>query len=321
MRNASLAAVAAAGIVALSSPAHASEVGVVVTGESWMQPQLANQIESWLGQHGHTLVRSPLPPDAINTLNDCFVMSDQACARSVIEKSASAASVLYARIDSHSNGSAAPDLTLTAYWFNKGHDATTDRKTCQRCTDQTLRSTADEILKKLIGGADLGHVILKSQPPGARISIDGNPPIGITPLDWDLPPGPHTIAMDKPGRKPSSRIVVVGSNRSDLVVLTLPSEGEDDRSDQPSRMLPLGLMIGGGAVAAVGVGLIAFSPGPDPAKRYYYRTWPAGIAVAAIGAAAAGAGAWLWFHSPETTSAPVAAVTRVAAYVGWLGRF
>ena len=127
--------------------------------------------------------------------------------------------------------------------------------------------------------------------------------------------------MDKAGRKPGSRIVVVGSNRSDLVVLTLPAEGEEDHGDQPSRMLPLGLMIGGGATAAVGLGLIAFSPGPDPAKRYYYRTWPAGIAVAAVGAAAAGAGAWLWFRSPETASAPVAAVTRDAAYVGWLGRF
>ena len=320
MRNASLAAVAAAGIVALTAPAHASEVGVVVTGESWMQPQLATQIESWLSQHGHTLVRSPLPPEAINTLNDCFVMGDQACARNVIDKAARASSVLYARVDSHSNGSAAPDLTLTAYWFSKGHDAITDRQTCQRCTDQTLRATADDILKKLIGGADLGHVILKSQPPGARISIDGKPPIGITPLDWDLPPGPHTIAMDKAGRKPGTRIVVVGSNRSDLVVLTLPPDGED-RSEQPSRTLPLGLMIGGGAAVAVGAGLIAFSPGADPAKRYYYRTWPAGIAVAAAGAAAAGVGAWLWSRSPDTASAPVAAVTRDAAYVGWLGRF
>lgn len=320
MRNASLAAVAAAGIVALTAPAHASEVGVVVTGESWLQPQLVAEVESWLGQHGHTLVRAPLPADAINTLNDCFVMGDQTCARNVVDKAARASSVLYARVDSHSNGSAAPDLTLTAYWFTRGHDTVTERKTCQRCTDQALRSAADDILKRLIGGGDLGHVILKSQPPGARIAIDGNPPIGITPLDWDLPPGPHTIAMDKPGYRPGSRVVVVGSNRSDLVVLTLPADDDKDRGGRSARMLPLGLMIGGGATLAIGAGLIAFSPGPDPGKRYYYRTWPAGIAVAAVGAAAAGVGAWLWFRSDEA-SMPVAAVTRDAAYVGWLGRF
>ena len=323
MRTASLTAVLiAAGIVALAAPADAAEIGVVVTGESYMQPQLAAQIETWLNQHGHTLVRAALPADAINSLNDCFVLGDTACARGVVDKLARSPSVLYARIDSRSNGTAAPDVTLTAYYFNKGRDAISDRRACQRCTDQTLRATADDLLKKLVGGADLGHVILKSAPPGARISIDGQPPIGVTPLDWDLPPGKHTIAMEKPGRKPGSRDVVVASNRSDLVVLTLPpTADEDDRSERPSRLLPMSLLIGGGAAVITGAALIAFSPGPDPKHRYYYRTWPYGIAVAGAGAVATCVGAyWLWLR-PQTTSAPVAAVTRDAAYIGWLGRF
>ena len=129
--------------------------------------------------------------------------------------------------------------------------------------------------------------------------------------------------MTAPGRKPGSRDVVVASNRSDLVVLTLPADGDDDdRPEHPSRLLPMSLLIGGGAAVVAGAGLIALSPGPDPKHRYYYRTWPAGIAVAAAGTVAAGLGAyWLWFRSPQATSAPVAAVTRDAAYIGWLGRF
>lgn len=321
MHRASLttAPLAIAVLLALTAPARAGRnIGVVVTGESWMQPQLVAQIATWLTEHGHTPVPSTMAPEALAALNDCFVIGDQGCARSVVEKAVHAPSVLYARIDTHSNGSDAPDLTLTAYIFHRGHDAIGEKTTCQRCSDQSLRTTSDELLQKLVGGGELGHLSLKSAPPGARITIDGTP-IGITPLDWDLPPGKHTIQMDKPGRKSGVRDHLVVSNKTDLVVMTLPP---DDRTDQPLQVVPLALMIGGGAAVVTGAGLIAFSPGPDARQRYYYRTWPPGIAVTAGGAVLAGVGAYLlWFRSPSTTSAPVASFTGDAAYVGWTGRF
>jgi len=64
------------------------DIGVVVTGEATMQPQLAAQLEGWLRQHGHQLIASPLPPEAVNTLIDCFVIEDENCARGVIDKRA-----------------------------------------------------------------------------------------------------------------------------------------------------------------------------------------------------------------------------------------
>ncbi len=322
MRRASLitGTLAIAVLLALAAPARADRnVGVVVTGESWMQPQLAAQIATWLSQHGHTPVPSNMPPESLAALNDCFVMGDQGCARGVVEKAVRASSVVYARVDTHSNGSDAPDLTLTAYFFDRGHDAIGEKTTCQRCNDQSLRTTADEILQKLVGGGELGHLSLKSAPPGARITIDGTP-IGITPLDWDLPPGKHTIQMDKPGRKSGVREHVVVSNKTDLVVMTLPP----DERTEPSRTIPLTLTIGGAAAVVTGAGLIVFSPGPprDPKQQFYYRTWPPGIAVAAGGAVLAGVGAYLlWFRSPTATSAPVASFTGDAAYIGWTGRF
>ena len=322
----------AAGVLfALAAPARAGgDVGVVVTGESWMQPQLVAQIESWLSQHGHALVPSVLPPDAVNALNDCFVMGDQACARGVVDKAAGATSVIYARVDAHSNGTDAPDLTLTAYWFDKGHDAIGQKITCQRCTDQSLRTTAEAMLKKLVGGGDLGHVVLKSAPPGAKITIDGTP-IGITPLDWDLPPGKHTIQMDAPGRKPALRDHVVVSNKSDLIVLPLSPASDDDHPEHSSQILPWSLTIGGGAALATGLALIVFTPKADAQHRYFYSTWQPGIAVAAAGAVVGGLGAYLlWFRTPETSAAalppstsstPVAAFTGDSGYIGWLGRF
>ncbi|HEX3482311.1 MAG TPA: PEGA domain-containing protein [Kofleriaceae bacterium] len=321
MRLASLttATLAVAVVLADPTPARAeTSVGVVVTGESWMQSQLAAQITSWLSQHGHTPVASALAPEAQAALNDCLVMGDQNCARGVVEKAVRAPSVLYARIDAHSNGSDAPDLTLTAYFFDRGHAAIGEKTTCQRCTDQSLRSTADEILQKLVGGGEPGHVTLKSAPPGARITIDGTA-LGITPLDWDLPPGKHTIQMDMPGRKSGVRDHVVVSDKTDLIVMTLPPE---DRTEPRSRTIPLALMIAGGAGVVTGAALIVFSPGPDPQQRYYKSTRPPGIGVAASGAAVAALGAYLlWFRSPQTASTPVASFTGDAAYVGWLGRF
>ena len=314
----------ALGVVsALGAPAHAGrDVGVVVAGESWMQPQLVSQIEAWLGQHGHAVV--PLPADARDALKQCFVgSSDLGCARGVVEQRAGAPGVIYARLDARGDTAGTPDVTLTAYWLDRGHDPVAERKTCPRCTDQNLRATADAVLKKLVGGDDPGHVKLKSAPPGARISIDGQA-IGITPLDWDLPAGKHTIQMDKPGLRPASRDVTVVSNQSELIVVTLTTDGGGDDADGAGlpRWVPLAATITGGAAVVGGIAMIAFSPGPDDRQRYYTSTRAPGIGVAIGGAVMGGLGAyWLFFRSPHADSAPVASVTGDGAYLGWLGSF
>src|SRR5688500_838697 len=111
-------------VLLFASPAYASgDVGVVVVGEVTMQPALAAHLDAWLRQHGHQLSPAPLPPDAINTLTDCFVMEDEACARKVVEKRARTQAVLFARVDLKiEDGQADRTVTLTAYWFDKGRD-------------------------------------------------------------------------------------------------------------------------------------------------------------------------------------------------------
>jgi hypothetical protein len=312
-------------LIALGSPARAgSDVGVIVTGEGSMQPQLAAQIEGWLSQHGHTLVPSPLPPEAITALIDCFVIEDQGCARGIVEKRAKATSMLFARLDTKSNASnGTRDVTLTAYWFDKGHDAIGERKTCQRCTDQSLRTTADELMKKLVGGGDVGHVKLKSTPSGARISIDGQA-IGVTPLDWDLTPGKHTIMMDKAGLQPASRSIAVVSDRTEVLTMELAAPGAVDHGGGTlPRVVPFGMLAAGGALLVTGGILLYYDQ--DPVKSEPPRihdTGPAGFGLAVAGAVVGGVGAYLlWFRSPGSTSAPVAAFTSDTAYIGWLGRF
>jgi len=309
-------------LIALGSPAYAGgDVGVIVTGEGAMQPQLRAQIESWLAQHGHTLVPSPLPSDAIPLLVDCIAMDDKGCARNIVEQHATTSSMVFARLDTKNNAtSGARDVTLTAYWLNKGHDAVGERKTCEHCTDQSLRTTADEVMKKLLIG-DVGHVKLKSTPDGAKITIDGQA-IGVTPLDWDLPPGKHTIQMDKAGLQPRSRDLVIVSNKTELFAMKL-TPGDDEQAGSGSRLIPIGLLAVGGALIATGIAFIAIDQDPGPFEPPKIRnSAPTGTVLVAGGAAAAGIGAYLlWFRSPKTTSIPVAAFTRDTAYIGWLGRF
>lgn len=315
------AALTLAVLLALASPARAGgDVGVIVTGEGSIQPQLAAQIESWLSQHGHTLVPSPLPPEAITALVDCFAIANQGCARDVIERRARTTSMVYAHVETADDGTR--DVTLTAYWFDKGHDAIAERKTCEHCTDQSLRTTADEVMKKLVGGSAAGHVKLKSTPAGARISIDGKP-IGVTPLDWDLLPGKHTIQMDKLGLQTASRTIVVVSNQTDTLTMDLVPGESDHGGHRLQRIIPLAALATGGALLITGIVYIAIDQDPGPhAPPRIYDTARLGTGLAIGGVLVGGVGAYLmWFRSPKTTSTPVVAFTSDTAYIGWLGRF
>src|ERR1044071_8042950 len=130
MRTTFAFGLALAVLTALRAPARADgDVGVIVTGEVSMQPQLAVQIADWLSRHGHTVVPSPLPPDAINPLIDCVVISDRGCARAIVEKRGKSPRMVFAQLDSKSPGGGGRDVTLTAYWFDKGHDAVAESKT------------------------------------------------------------------------------------------------------------------------------------------------------------------------------------------------
>jgi hypothetical protein len=306
---------------AFGAPALAgNDVGVIVTGEGSLQPQLAAQIENWLTQHGRILVPTPLPPDAIPAINDCFVLEDEGCARRIVEQRAKSTGIIYAHLEATNNESnGTRDVTLTAYWFDRGHDAVAERKLCERCTDQSLRTAADEVMKKLLGGGAIGHVKLTSNPPGARISIDGMA-IGVTPLDWDLPVGKHTIQMDleKRGLAPVTRDIVVASERTDVVALELAPREQSG----PSRVLPIAVMSAGGALLITGGVLIAIDQDPLPKEpARIYDTAAQGVALAIGGAVVVGVGAYLWFRSSKASSAPVASVTGNTAYIGWLGRF
>lgn len=133
-----------------ATTAHADKVGIVVTGEARLQPQLTSQLERWLHDRGHTVVPGALEPDAINTLVDCFVLEDLGCARGVVTARASSRSLVYARVDQTTNDDGTREVAVTGHWFQKGHEAIAERRVCSACTDDKLFATVDELMHALV---------------------------------------------------------------------------------------------------------------------------------------------------------------------------
>lgn len=308
-----------------AAPARGDDsVGVVVTGEAMMQPQLTAQLETWLRMHGHELVSTPLPPEAVSALIDCFVLEDQGCARKVVEQRAKADSIVFAQVNVTST-EAAPEraVTLTAHWLDKGKTARSERRTCERCTDVSMRKAADELMAALTGDdGPRGRVKLRSRPDGATVSIGGQP-IGETPLAHRLPPGMHELVFELEGRPAEKRIVTIDKGQVRTVTVAFPSPPLSSR-----QKLGIGAIAGGVALGIGGALLITVLDGDDdptitmdPGKRYYYDTAPAGVALAASGALVVGAGVYLLVTKPSRRSVPTAAVVPGGGVVGWAGRF
>ena len=301
---------------AWTTAAHADDVGVVVTGDPTMQPQLAAQIEGWLRQHGNNLVASPLPADAVNTLIDCFVIEDASCARGVVEKRAKTPTLVFARVDVSDNASSGMrDATVTAYWFDKGHDPVAERRTCEHCTDETLRTTTDGLMAALAGAQrDLGgRLAVSASPAGAMVLVDGKP-AGAAPIDVPLPAGEHRLTCQHPGRRDDVRTVTIKKGETTPVAVTL--DVARSRSQVPYYVIG-----GGGALLLTGIVLYATSE-EDTGEKFEYRdTKPLGIGLSLAGLAVAGVGTYLLLEHEHTDSAPTVAVLPGGAYVGWSKAF
>lgn len=268
--------------VLTAATAHAEKVGIVVTGEANLQPQLASQLERWLHDRGRTLVPGALEPDAINTLIDCFVLEDLGCARGVVDVRSSSRALIYARAEQTSNPDGTRNISVTAYWFQKNAEPNVERRVCNQCTDAKLIATVDEMM----------------------LALAHTPPVGSGATAASAaPPAPApTVAAASPTDESA------GSDASD----------GGSRRLLPYGLMGAGAvaLIGGIAMVAMDE-----DPDPsDTTSKTYRDTATAGVVLGAAGAAALGVGIYLWF-SDTSGSHPVAAVSHDGAVVGWAGRF
>jgi hypothetical protein len=300
------------------------QVGVVVIGETALQPQLAAQIQNWLHGHELDIITDPIPGDAVNAMVDCFVVDDIACARKIVDDRAKVGSLVFVRIDTSPGPNNTRDVTLNGYWFDKGQVTVFDeRRSCERCTEERARELADELAAALAaaGRHQTGRYHIASNPSGARVAIDGKP-VGATPLDGELPLGDHRVEVAL-GKRVADKTITVQRDQLASVDVALPPEPAAVAHPHP-HLLP-GLVIGAGAAATVGgIVLIAIDQEPDPHRvpqpRTLRSTRTGGIVLGAAGVAALATGIYLWLHV-SGSSAPTVAVDHGVASIGWTGRF
>lgn len=309
-----LAAIVALG--AAASSARADGVGVVVTGDATIQPQLAAQIEDWLRQRGHQLVAAPLRPDALGTLIDCFVIEDLACARKVVETEAQSPRLIFVKSELVATGTTR-DITLTAYAFSRGEEPMAARRTCSACTPDTIRSTIDEVMITIAGKerVDVGTLELRVRPPTAQIRIDGKDGAAGA----SLPVGDHVIEVSAPGYAADRRTVTIKGG--DKIALSIDLVAERTRSKLPLVGAGVGV-----ALAATGVALIVTSEEDTGEKPEYRDTRAGGIALVGVGVVAIGVCAWWYLRGEDApdsapTSTPSVAVVPGGATLGWAGAF
>lgn len=82
------------------------------------------------------------------------------------------------------------------------------------------------------------QLFVSSEPPGATLSVDDSPPQpGATPLVLRVPPGPHTLALEREGFRRTIHRVIARPGETETVTVVLPAEEQGSRAAHPSRVL------------------------------------------------------------------------------------
>jgi hypothetical protein len=271
--------------------AHA-DVGVVVSGDPNMQARVLDLVQRWLQGKQQEIVAGPLG-DADTSLIDCFVMEDMSCAKQVFTSKSKATNVVFVRVNVGAAGSR--DYQIAAYWFTRGKDPTSDKRTCSNCDDDALQATLAELMTALLNKGAGGNAHLKiSGGANLTVKIDGTE-IGAGPVDRELPPGSHDLVFLHDGDPVDIRRIDLESG----AVLELQAPRLGDRQSGyhgHSRLVPALLVAGGIAAAAVGGVFLYHGSLRGPDEPYIYtNATEIGLPLALAGAFAVGAGTSLFF--------------------------
>ncbi|MEJ7730252.1 MAG: hypothetical protein WKG00_13670 [Polyangiaceae bacterium] len=145
----------------------------------------------------------------------------------------------------------------------------------------------------------IGRLRIEVQPVGLsdfQVTLDGKPiPHAALAQDRPADPGEHDVAGEAPGREPVRVRVRVPPGGTERVLVSF---GEAPRAVRSSKVVPIALLAGGGALAAAGlvVGLVGVSeasnvaPGDEDAADSARAKALGGDVVVGVGVAAAAVG-------------------------------
>lgn len=156
-------------VVALAAPARADEskqddraVGVIVQGGGSLRSKVAGHLAKRLRREGYTAVEEPLGAEALNTLANCFIIEDLACARGVVEARAKTPRLVFARIDDTTG-----EVTIDVTWFSHGRAPIAAKTACSDCT-VTWKDHTGDLLTKLMAQAEMPVFTEPDEPEQPR---------------------------------------------------------------------------------------------------------------------------------------------------------
>lgn len=128
---------------------------------------------------------------------------------------------------------------------------------CEICGQDELAATIDDLAAQLsrkltAGGVHLPVLIVDSTPPGALVTIDGEP-MGTTPVELTVAAGEHDVAIRRAGFVPQlRRVALVDGVREELAIdlVAAPREAVTRR-----RLLVPGATLTAVGIASLGAGI------------------------------------------------------------------
>ena len=340
--------------------AAAPSVGIVVTGDPALQAKVRRQVSGWMQQHGFTVAAGALSPVALKTLTDCFVVEDMTCARGVVEHQATSPLVVFVRVELL-GGKRSKEANLVAYWFMKDREAAVDKRKCKPCTGKVLAKVSTELMTSVYEQSGLRKARLEIEEPPKLIVMLDEVNVGVTPLEQDVAPGSHTIALVrddvtlgtttidvKAGEVTTVRVPI--SSPDPVASITTREVTREPLSSRPSRMsrasrarleppappqaheapsllVPGLVIVAGLGVIATGGTLLYYGHKGGPGEPLIYPdATKQGALVAGAGGAVVITGLLLWWRASDSadrqpTNGPTATVGRAGTMVGWVGQF
>jgi hypothetical protein len=230
--------------------------------------------------------------------------------------------VLIVSVDDDKEPDGSPVVMLTGRAIIAAQEIVVrDQRYCEECSADVLTKLsgdlASDLIKQLALRVGNTHLTIRSNPPGARIMLDGQA-IGATDQTFTTYPGKHALSVDKDGFAVETRTVDAREDSTTEIVVTLKAtspigiQEHHEPEHHPVRhergIAPW--VVGGvGVVAlAAGIAMLAANDRPTDGGQLVpthtnFKPW--GYASLGIGVVSLGAATYLLVRPlPDDSGAP-----------------